>query len=438
MAIEIKKNALKAKDSDGNWSDVGAVASNDTYALRSKYSDTSISVGRKANTVIGEGSAAIGTDVVAPHDNEASFGKYNESNDDTLFSVGDGTADDARHNAFEITTNGGKLHDKDIATTDLIPSTLPASGGNADYATNAGNADTVGGIQASHIRQITFNAVQTLPTPPIGEGDYHVFAGDSSFPYPYGNLSIRCGAGGQEFVAIYQTTGTDRNIWYNVCLQNGDFSSSWMGWRRVNDGGNADTVGGLHADDFARSYNDELKAYLNGQSGDIRALVHQLPIGEYALNTPDSEFSEITFPIEGYCLMSWFPSKSSINDLKYGTLIIRSMYSESSVPAGVTYICSVYNTYSYTDWEQISTTPIKSTPFAVSAVNDEGYAWTGITFPCYIIGVDIGHYDIIVQYFKGSHVDANRSEWAMMFFNKSDVTTPLKGSFYGVIYYIDV
>lgn len=131
MAIEIKKNALKAKDSDGNWSDVGAVASNDTYALRSKYSDTSISVGRKANTVIGEGSAAIGTDVVAPHDNEASFGKYNESNDNTLFSVGDGTADDARHNAFEITTTGGKLHDKDIVTADM---SLPANGGNADKA----------------------------------------------------------------------------------------------------------------------------------------------------------------------------------------------------------------------------------------------------------------------------------------------------------------
>lgn len=133
---------------------------------------------------------------------------------------------------------------------------------------------------------------------------------------------------------------------------------------------NADTVGGLHADDFARSYNDELKAYLNGQSGDIRALVHQLPIGEYALNTPDSEFSEITFPIEGYCLMSWFPSKSRINDLIYGTLIIRPMYSESSVCA--TYICSVYNTYSYTDWEQISTTPIKKMSFPNVGTNAGG------------------------------------------------------------------
>ena len=116
----------------------------------------------------------------------------------------------------------------------------------------------------------------------------------------------------------------------------------------------ADKLDGLHADEFARQYNDELRVYLNGQSGDIRALVHQLPIGGYALYTMDSEYNGITFPIQGYCLMSWFPSKSIVNNYMYGTLIIRPM---SSV--GATYICSVYNTYSYTDWEQISTTPIK-------------------------------------------------------------------------------
>lgn len=271
-----------------------------TYALKSKYGDTTINVGRKAGSDVGNYSTAEGFNTIssghsshsegnrttakghyshaeglqtqaiggnshaegaqvqaigdfshaegcvtiangvcssshgyytqALHDNEAAYGKYNESNDNTLFSIGDGTADDARHNAFEITTDGGKLHGKDIATTDLIPI------------------------------------------------------------------------------------------------------------------------------EFARSYNDELKVYLNGQSGDIRALVYQLPIGEYALYTMESEYSGITFPIQGYCLISWFPSKSAVNDFMYGTLIIRPM---SSV--GATYICSVYNTYSYTDWQEISTTPIKST-----------------------------------------------------------------------------
>ena len=130
---------------------------------------------------------------------------------------------------------------------------------------------------------------------------------------------------------------------------------------------NADKLDGLHADEFARSYNNELRVYLNGQSGDIRALVYQLPIGEYALSTTDSEYNGITFPIQGYCLISWFPSKSAINDFMYGTLIIRPM---SSV--GATYICSVYNTYSYTDWEQISTTPIKKMTFPSVATNASG------------------------------------------------------------------
>lgn len=195
-------------------------------------------------------------------------------------------------------------------------------------------------------------------------------------------------------------------------------------------GGNADTISGMQVDEFARSYNDELKVYLNGQSGDIRALVYQLPIGDYAVYTMDSEYNGITFPIQGYCLISWFPSKSSVNDFMYGTLIIRPM---SSV--GATYICSVYNTYLYTDWEQISTTPIKSAHFAASTIN--GYIWTGIPFPKYVIGVDLGHFDVIAQFYKGNHVDAGRAEWTMMLFSKDDVTTPLNGSFNGVIYYID-
>ena len=44
--------------------------------------------------------------------------------------------DKGKLDAFEITTTGGKLHDKDIATTDLIPTTLPANGGNSDTVNN--------------------------------------------------------------------------------------------------------------------------------------------------------------------------------------------------------------------------------------------------------------------------------------------------------------
>ena len=173
-----------------------------TYALKSKYGDTTIDVGRKADTTIGmystaegyyttasgngshaegynatasgqfshaEGrnttasgmcSHAGGTGTKALHENEVAYGKYNESKDDTVFSVGDGTADDARHNAFEITTSGGKLHDKNFEATDIspdlsayaktadVPNIKVNSAVDVDYATNAGNANTVDGLHA--------------------------------------------------------------------------------------------------------------------------------------------------------------------------------------------------------------------------------------------------------------------------------------------------
>lgn len=61
-----------------------------------------------------------GSNTKALHNYEVAYGKFNKSNDDTLFSIGDGTDENIRHNAFEITTTGGKLHDKDIATTEQI------------------------------------------------------------------------------------------------------------------------------------------------------------------------------------------------------------------------------------------------------------------------------------------------------------------------------
>ena len=114
--------------------------------------------------------------------------------------------DKSKLDAFEITTTGGKLHDKDIATTDLIPTSLPANGGNADtvgghtvmtdvpenavftdtvpdlsgYAkktdiptslpANGGNADTVGGLHANDFTKIIdFGYTETDTKTAIGQ-----------------------------------------------------------------------------------------------------------------------------------------------------------------------------------------------------------------------------------------------------------------------------
>lgn len=101
--------------------------------------------GGTSSTASGDYSFAHGMYVESNNSCEVSLGKFNKSSSDTRFSIGDGTSDTARHNAFEITKTGGKLHDKDIATTDLIPTSLPANGG---------NADTVDGLHASDFMPI--------------------------------------------------------------------------------------------------------------------------------------------------------------------------------------------------------------------------------------------------------------------------------------------
>lgn len=83
---------------------------------------------------IGSNSFAFGSNIVTNKNNSAAFGTYNKSDENTLFSIGNGDSDTERSNAFEITKTGGKLHDKDIATADNIPTSLPADGGNADTA----------------------------------------------------------------------------------------------------------------------------------------------------------------------------------------------------------------------------------------------------------------------------------------------------------------
>ena len=72
---------------------------------------------------IGGQSFVYGDNLIANRSVEVAFGEYNQSNIDTLFSIGNGGFIDGkgtiRRNAFEITTDGGKLHGKDIVT-DLI------------------------------------------------------------------------------------------------------------------------------------------------------------------------------------------------------------------------------------------------------------------------------------------------------------------------------
>ncbi len=226
QAIDNKADKTVATTSaDGLMSaeDKGKLDSaDDTYALKSKYGDTTINIGRMVNAPIGEYSTSLGIgtvangyastaegagsqaselashaggygsqavkkcsfahgyEVYAKHDYETAFGKHNVTNDDTLFSIGDGVEINtdgsisiARHNAFEITKTGGKLHDKDIATTDLIPTELPANGG---------NADTVDGLHADSFVKNTSDWTPMKFEITYGDHNYPRTSIDESIP----------------------------------------------------------------------------------------------------------------------------------------------------------------------------------------------------------------------------------------------------------------
>lgn len=61
------------------------------------------------NRSTGKHAVAIGNNVSAEKDYEIAYGKFNQSNADTAFSIGDGTGENGRHNLMELKTNGTLL-----------------------------------------------------------------------------------------------------------------------------------------------------------------------------------------------------------------------------------------------------------------------------------------------------------------------------------------
>ena len=224
-------------------------------------------------------------------------------------------------------------HSHTISQISDFPASLPANGG---------NANTVGGKAASDFLQIADqmqfnNIVIEKDIHGIRDVDRHwrLWSDNEG-----GNFEIGC----PDLSRFIQMDCFDNNIFRIYSWRD----SVYWGILEANHVTGEITLGNRRVSDFASRYGDPLPQYLNGQSGDIRALVYQLPIGGYIFNTTDAAISGISFPMSGDCVMFWAPVNNPANNYIYGMLIIRSM-----VTAGATYICSVYNTSSYTDWQSI-------------------------------------------------------------------------------------
>lgn len=234
-----------------------------------------------------------------------------------------------------------------------MPTSLPANGGNADYAANA---DKLDGFHADDFAK---------STSPRINGDM-VFLSDTN------QNTISAIYSANDCLVFRNYTKDWSSICDMVIDNNGVRIANATQNFIVGNGGNADTLDGLHADDFAKAYNDYLGTYLAGRSGDIRGLANLLPTGGLLANTYYPEFQNITFPTSGDILITWNKAKFSQNGYIYGTLTIQPMTSTGDI-----YICSVYNNTLYTDWQKIYTDWNK--PYVTGSVPVAANANTAIT-----------------------------------------------------------
>ena len=144
----------------------------------------------------GDSSFAHGKNAQALNDHEVAFGQYNISYPNLLFSVGDGTSESTRHNAFDITKTGGYLHNKHIATIDDIPDLTPYAK-KTDVpgikVNEAVNADTVGGFTSNLLLKSTAsgNSLTTSIDSAFAVGTFAVEASFTpDFPVGYGTYGF--------------------------------------------------------------------------------------------------------------------------------------------------------------------------------------------------------------------------------------------------------
>lgn len=144
--------AIGDRNSIGNMSSnslVGGMRSSINYNCAS-----SIAFGYEAN-VGGKYSCSIGCNTKTSNDYEAAFGRYNASNtgstdaDKTRFSVGNGTSDNARHNAFEIRQNGD-IYCSDGTNDVKLQDTITAT---------AANTTALGGLSLVKLTQSAYDAL---------------------------------------------------------------------------------------------------------------------------------------------------------------------------------------------------------------------------------------------------------------------------------------
>lgn len=127
-----------------------------TLNLKNGAANQSLGLISSSNYIYGAMSVSLGKETKTNNEGEAAFGVYNKyswesssfgNSGNTLFSVGNGTADNARHNAFEIRQNGD-IYCSDGTNDVKLQDTITAT---------AANTTALGGLKLVKLTQTEYD-----------------------------------------------------------------------------------------------------------------------------------------------------------------------------------------------------------------------------------------------------------------------------------------
>lgn len=251
-------------------------------------------------TASGNYSHAEGSATTTSNNSEHASGQYNESNrasttfgdsGNTLFSVGNGTADNTRHNAFEIRQNGDiylTLGGQDVKLQDnlgnKVDNTTTVNGhalsGNVTVTKSDVGLGNVGNYKA-----VSTEANQGLTSTEQSNARANIGAGTSNFSGSYNDLSDK-----PTIPTVYTWAQASTKPTYTLSevgatVSVSAISSNTSSTCSITGSGNAGKI--------------QTIIYTNSTSSDLTVTVPT------TYTTPDGAAIELTCPSGGYCEVSY-------------------------------------------------------------------------------------------------------------------------------------
>ena len=306
-----------------------------------------------------------------------------ETNNDTIYILGEGQVE--IHNQRDgicsfkqaPTSSGGggtidaytkTESDAKYAQKTDIPTTLPANGGNADTVDGMHADDFIyprgyfNGIDLDNIKYpcsaLAYDCTHTPPT------------------VQWGTLLVYAGGTGS-VTQIYIPTAND-NTPTVMYFRHYD-GTGWTTWRNTADGGNADTVGGKVPEKIF---------YDNGMSVDLNSATQS---GCYA-TSPDT----INAPFSSW----WLVDTMNFNNNQF---IVQKAHALGNTADTVSYIRNYANNV-WSEWKEISTTPIKSTTVSgTTDANGNLMLWAASENKIPICAILTGYCSSVFHYASDGH-----------------------------------